>query len=117
MVIKKNEETSQKSVMEVKVSKPKVNNYPTKNCLALFKSAHYAYLLRGGINHKKFSSLVALKNKNGAAREDFLMLYKIKELREIWKQMFSYKFIYRYVMTSRALSTQKKNYQSRIKVL
>ena len=117
MVIKKNEETSQKSVMEVKVSKTKVNNYPTKNCLALFKSAHYAYLLRGGINHQKFSSLVALKNKNGAAREDFLMLYKIKELREVWKQMFSYKFIYRYVMTSRALSTQKKNYQSRIKVL
>jgi hypothetical protein len=61
--------------------------------------------------------MIALKSKNGAAREDFLMLYNIKELREVWKQMFSFKFINRYLMISRALSMQKKNYQSRIKTL
>jgi hypothetical protein len=32
------------SSTEAKTKSKIVNNYPTKNCLALFKSAHFAYL-------------------------------------------------------------------------
>lgn len=100
--------------------KPKtknVNNYPTKNCLALFKSAHFAYLEKQHINFKDFEVLRVLRKKSGAAKADFVSLYMVKELEGVWSQMFKRKYLYHYLMLSRSFSKQKSIFQDQIKVL
>lgn len=51
--------------------------------------------------------LLAIKKKNGISLPDYLLLYTMKELREIWVEYFSKKVLYRDLMLSRAEKMSK----------
>ena len=57
-----------------------INNSKIKNSLAMFKTAHFRYLRREGIKLEYYQELVNFKAKVGAAKYDFVKIYKISAL-------------------------------------
>lgn len=52
--------------------------------------------------------------KVGAAKEDFIEIYEEKELYRTFMDMFKSKYLYRYLMTSRAYEKQKRIFHREI---
>lgn len=69
------------------------------------------------MNYKEFEELTVLRKKSGVSKMDFVSIYKIKELENVWRRMFQRKYLFHYLMISRSFSKQKSIFQGQVKVL
>jgi hypothetical protein len=62
------------------------NGYWTKNFLPLGKNPHFKFIVKKmGVGFIMTNRIVReIKEKSGITMEDYLILYKIEELRDIW---------------------------------
>lgn len=95
----------------------KIKGYWTNNFLPNSKNPHFDYLekVKGLQYIQNNPRLVEIRKKNGITLGDYLYLYSIGELREVWKKFFNQKVLYRDLMISRADSTSKLIYVKLLK--
>ena len=104
-----------KSPKVSKKSKAKyINKCKTKNCLAFFKTAHLKFMKSEGVQRLDWPGLMDFCRKEGAAKENFVEMYQEKGLAKVLERMFKSKYLYRYLMTSRAFDKQKCIFQKEI---
>ena len=92
-------ETKKKSIFKVK--KPQ---YPTKNFLQNFKSAHHDFL-KSRVAPEilgRYQVVERLTSKIGMNMKAYCELYSIEDFEAIFKEMFASKFLYRAMMLSRS---------------
>ena len=95
-----------------KAPKEKLPGYPTKNLLQNMKQPHLEYIenkLRAkGTDPATFPLLKELHGKPGMNLNEYETLYRMEEFREILKDFFRDKVLYRTLMVSRAVLETKK---------
>ncbi len=78
-------------------------NYCTKNILVLNKNAHFKFIVKKmGVGFLMINrDAREIKEKFGITMRDYLTLYRMEELREIWPEFFRKRVLYRDLMQSR----------------
>lgn len=76
----------------------------TKYFLVNFKASMFKWLEReiGFEAIKRNLILRSIMEKNGIVREDYIAIFGIRELRNVWKKCFKTKFLYREMMCGKA---------------
>ena len=78
-----------------------MKGYWTNNLLKTFKKVHFDCILRFNPYFLDFNSeLKAIFNKNWISMSDYVVLYTIPALDEMWKEFFANKVLYRELMLS-----------------
>lgn len=83
--------------------------YWTKNFLPLGKNPHFKFIIKKmGVGFIMTNRIVReIKEKSGITMEDYLILYQMEELREIWPEFFRKRILYRELMLTRAEKISK----------
>lgn len=86
------------------------SGYWTKNFLPVGKNPHFNFLAKVmGMEYiKNDPVLFAIRKKTGITMDDYIFLYKIEELKEVWKRFFAQRVLYRELMISRAEGKSKE---------
>ncbi len=76
----------------------------TKYFLVNFKAPVFKWLEREIGFEAILRNLIlrSIKEKQGITREDYIRMFRIRELRNVWKKCFKTKFLYREMMCGKA---------------